>query len=229
MRVVFLGFAAFLFFAATAWTPEDNTLPARRLDVPITLAPSAFPYVHLKPEVSLKGSPESLIWQNLKLTLEGMERFWNDRHIGEAIQAGRLLPLALGECLVADNWLDRRWHFVLERVNSFLSGFGRTVCSEFGRPVKVNSAVRHVPRQLQLILGTGFDGRNYNAAPVSGPRASPHLTGAAVDIAILGMPKGFLEVASEILLGLEGAGLIDATLETEAANVLHITVFREYK
>lgn len=182
-----------------------------------------------KPETSLEGSTESLIWQNYKLDLEGLERFRDDRHMKEAVDAGTLVSIPFGQCLVSDSRLDSRWHFVLVRVASLLERFSQAVCPEVGKPVKVNSAVRHVPRQLQLIFGSILNEANYNAAPVSGPRASPHLTGASVDIAVLGMPKGFIELAGRILLDLEDAGLIDATLETEAQYVLHVTVFREYK
>lgn len=224
MRTVLFGTVGFLLFSANAWAPEEDTIPAWRLEAPLTTAPSVSPLSQFRPETSLIGSTESLVWQNLKLTLEGAERFQNDWQLKEAIDSGTLVPLSFGECLVADGRLDGKWHFVLERVNRLLSVFGRTICTEFGRPAKVNSAVRHIPRQLELIrIG------NLNAVPVSGPRASPHLTGASVDIAVLGMPRGFLELASEILLGLEDAGLIDATLETKANTVLHVTVFQEYK
>ena len=186
---------------------------------------SADTQAQLKPETSLAGSRESLVWQNSKFDLEGLERFQNDRHMREAIKEGVLFPLPWDDCLISDSGLDGKWHFVLQRVVEFLVDFSRTACSELsGTPVKVNSAIRHVPRQLQLIRRG-----NLNAVPVSGPRASPHLTGASVDIAVVGMPASFLYLARRFLLDMEDAGFIDATLETKAQYVLHVTVFKEYK
>lgn len=119
-----------------------------------------------RPEVSLVGSAESLIWQNLRLDREGLERIKNEEELNKLVVSGSLVPLPLGHCLAAsDKELEAKWRFVLPRVAKFLQDFSETVCPEFGIPVQINSAVRHRVRQLELIRVE----QNLNAAPVTRP------------------------------------------------------------
>ena len=96
-------------------------------------------------------------------------------------------------------------------------------CTLFNHPIKVNSAVRHIHRQIQI-----SGGGNLNAAPTVGERASPHLTGASIDYAVVGVPKPVVQWLKFTLLELERLGLVDVTLEDVAQNVIHATVFEEY-
>lgn len=226
-RIFIIAASTIVLFAATLFAPE---MPAPLVSEEIRFfiespAPALIPLKNWsRPEITLDGSTESLIWQNIRLDLEGLKRIKNDTELKELVGSGILVPLPLDYCLMTDKELDPKWHFVLLQAARFLEHISETVCPEFNKPLKVNSAVRHEDRQLELISIE----KNPNAAPVSGNRASPHLTGAAVDLAILDYPENMVEWLKEILLELEGWGVLDATLEEEYQKVLHVTVFKEY-
>lgn len=213
-----------IFFTATLFAPEDKTLISNSFTAAFGLGPSISSWSSLKPEISLEGSPKSLIWQNLKLDFEGLRRIRNDSELQELVKSGALAPLPLDDCLEIDKGLGMKWYFVLPQTAKFLQDLSEMVCPEFNKPLKINSAVRHKERQLELI----YRENNPNAAPISGERASPHLTGASVDIATLGFPQRMVRRMTEIALEFERIGLLEATLETEFQYVLHVTVFREY-
>jgi hypothetical protein len=105
-----------------------------------------------------------------------------------------------------------------------LENWGIDFIDHFGRRFQVNSAVRTIARQWELIKIL----LNLNAAPTEGDRMSLHLTGATVDIAKLDMNDQELEWMRQRLLEEEGLDLIDATEETGQA-VFHVFVHRTYE
>jgi hypothetical protein len=68
---------------------------------------------------------------------------------------------------------------------------------------------------------------NGNAAPAEGEDASPHLTGATVDIAKKGLSMGEVGWIRAYLMPLQAAGKIDVE-EEFYQSCFHITVYRSY-
>ena len=85
----------------------------------------------------------------------------------------------------------------------------------------MNSAVRTVAYQRHLLRING------NAAPAEGDVASPHLTGATIDIAKKGLSPSEVGWMRAYLLPLQAAGKIDVEEEFEQA-CFHITVYKDY-
>lgn len=178
----------------------------------------------VQPPPSLVGTPESLRWQNFKLiALEGLRHIKDDEELSSMIEHGELISIPWGPCLVPDKKLDLKWQYSLPRAIKFLEDRDKEACEKFGNPVQVNSATRHIIRQMELVKQG-----NLNAAPVQGERASTHLTGASVDLAVVGVPQPITNWLKVRLVELERLGLVDATLETGTQSVLHITVFADY-
>ena len=103
----------------------------------------------------------------------------------------------------------------------FLSDLARVHGAEFHRPLEVSSAVRTVEYQKQLMETNG------NAAPADGDIASPHLTGATIDLAKHGMSREEIGWLRSWLLPLQAAGKIDVEEEFQQA-CFHITVYKSY-
>ena len=81
--------------------------------------------------------------------------------------------------------------------------------------------VRTVDYQKRLM------GINGNAAPAEGDVASPHLTGASIDLAKLGMTRQEIVWMRSWLLPLQQAGKIDVEEEFQQS-CFHITVYKVY-
>jgi hypothetical protein len=85
----------------------------------------------------------------------------------------------------------------------------------------VNSAVRTVEFQHWLRK------RNRNAADLDGDTASPHLTGATIDVSKRWMSRKQLKWMRDYLLAFQTAGMIDVEEEFRQ-RVFHITVYKAY-
>ncbi len=85
----------------------------------------------------------------------------------------------------------------------------------------MTSAVRTVEVQKKLRR------HNHNAADIDGDLASPHLTGATIDIGKRGMTKKQLEWCRNYLLEKQNDGNIDVEEEFRQ-RVFHITVYKDY-
>jgi len=179
----------------------------------------------LRGEASLKGTPESLRKQVAEIKREGLVPITSDKHLEEMKALGKLVKIP-GTVRI-DHRLDEKWHWVLPRVALFLEDLPITFIDLFGRLFQLNSAVRTVPRQIEIIQGIGRVPPNKNAAPVDGDRMSPHLTGVAIDISKLRMYESELNWTRQRLLKQEEMGLIEAT-EEAGQQVFHITVFETY-
>lgn len=171
-------------------------------------------------QASLKGSRESLRKQNAVADREGLARITDSFLLAEMKKDGRLVRLP--ETVRIDPRLDEEWHWVLPQTAEFLEDLGVEFIDQFGRFSQLNSAVRTIPRQLEIAAGG-----NLNAAPVEGDRMSPHLTGATVDITKIGMNGEELKWMRRQLLELEALDLIEAT-EEEVQPVFHVMVFKTY-
>jgi len=169
----------------------------------------------------IHGTPESLLKQNQGVDRDELVRIQNDDQLLDLIEADELVRLPeTRELAVAQNLpIERR--YCRPWTKSFAEDMATLYWEEFHQSIQVNSAVRTVQVQHKLIR------HNRNAAPETGERASPHLTGASVDIAKRWMTKKQKQWVQQYLLDLQNRGLIDAEEEFRQP-VFHITVYRDY-
>ena len=185
----------------------------RQATIP-TLAP-----VHFVPP--LRGSRESLLRQNVRDTAEGLVRIQDDEQLN-AMRADRelvLVPVGSGLRINPDLPYNRR--YCRPWTARFLGDLARVHYARFHNALQVNSAVRTVAFQRALI------GINGNAAAADGDLASPHLTGAAVDIGKKGLSVSEIAWMRAWLLPLQTSGKIDVEEEFYQA-CFHITVYSSY-
>jgi hypothetical protein len=169
----------------------------------------------------LRGSLESLMRQNERDEAEGLIRIENDAQL-EQLEAGRdIVPVPAGYSLRVNPDLPANRRYCRPWTARFLADLARNHYARFHRSLQVNSAVRTVEYQRSLIAING------NAAPADGDIASPHLTGAAVDIGKKGMSFSELSWMRAWLLPLQTTGKIDVE-EEFYQSCFHITVYRGY-
>jgi len=172
---------------------------------------------------SLKGSPESLIRQNIRADLEGLARIANDRELGQLERQGHLIEIRETFYLreKPDPQWPERFRWLRPNAATCLDDLAAVFYKMFGVPLQVNSGVRTKDRQR--VIGR----TNYSAAPSEGVMASAHLTGSAFDIAKLPLSAEQLEFLRVYLLDLEESGFIEVTEEFYQA-VFHVMVFSTY-
>jgi len=155
------------------------------------------------PFTPLKGSHESMLRQNERTFGDDLERIQDDDQLQLLTENKELVDLPESDSvrIAANLPVERRYCRPWTR--TFLDDMSREYYTEFGVPLQVNSAVRTVQVQKKLRR------RNRNAAMIDGDVASPHLTGAALDIARRGMTKNQIKWMRDYLLALRDAGQID--------------------
>lgn len=190
------------------------------------------------PPIELPGSKEVETWLNKRADELGMVRVSDDVELNYLINIGYLVPIP--DTICVDPRLDEKWRYVMPQVAKFLIELQEKYSEKFGEGCfVVNSAVRTIPRQLAISIGSGTKSSgnnkpNTNAASVTGERKSLHLTGATIDIGKLDpmwrkksrmvqlTPK-VIKWFRENLLELEDGVSFDVTEEFTQA-VFHITV-----
>ncbi len=169
----------------------------------------------------LRGSRESLLRQNEKDTAEGLVRIQDDEQLNAMRADHQLVLLPASAGLVVNPALPYNRRYCRPMTARFLSDLSRSHYSRFHRAIQVNSAVRTVAFQRSLMEING------NAAAADGDLASPHLTGAAVDIGKKGLTETEIAWMRAWLLPLQQAGKIDVEEEFYQA-CFHITVYSSY-
>jgi len=169
----------------------------------------------------LLGSHESLERQNDKTEADGLERIEDDDDLADRIARKMLVPVPVSAALTVNGKLPESHRYCRPWTAQFLSDLARVYEAEFHRPLEVSSAVRTVEYQKRLMEING------NAAPAEGEIASPHLTGASIDLAKLGMTLQEIAWMRSWLLPLQEAGKIDVEEEFQQA-CFHITVYKSY-
>jgi hypothetical protein len=169
----------------------------------------------------LKGSRASLVRQNERSEADGLERIEDDDQLNELRVQHALVsvPASMSLRVNADLPVNRR--YCRPWTARFLSDLARVHYARFHRPLQVNSAVRTVEYQRHLIEVNG------NAAPADGDIASPHLTGATIDIAKKGLSVSEVAWMRAYLLPLQTAGKLDVE-EEFYQSCFHITVYKSY-
>jgi hypothetical protein len=170
----------------------------------------------------LKGSHESLVRQNVRSDEEGLSRIQDDADLEAMRRDGELVGLPTSASLTVDERLPASRRYCRGWTAQFLSDLSRIHYGRFHRPVQVNSAVRTVEYQRRLELVNG------NAAPAEGEDASPHLTGATIDIAKKGLSTEEVGWIRAYLQLLQEVGKIDVEEEFYQA-CFHITVYPSYQ
>lgn len=169
----------------------------------------------------LVGSLASLERQNRRDNAEGLSRIRDTAQLNEMRRAGELvaIPVSTGLRVSPQLPVDRRctrpW------TSKFLADLSHAHYVRFERSLQVTSAVRTVAYQRRLIRMNG------NAAPATGDIASPHLSGATIDIAKKGLSLSEIAWMRAYLLPLQAAGKIDVE-EEFYQSCFHITVYKAY-
>ena len=169
----------------------------------------------------LRGSIESLVRQNQKTEADGLERIEDDDDLADRIARGMLVPVPAAPSLTVNGKLPENRRYCRPWTANFLADLAHAHATEFHRPLEVSSAVRTVAYQKKLMR------TNRNATAAEGDVASPHLTGATIDIAKQGMSRQEIGWMRAWLLPLEEAGKIDVEEEFHQS-CFHITVYKSY-
>ncbi|MGA2988552.1 MAG: DUF5715 family protein [Terriglobia bacterium] len=169
----------------------------------------------------LRGSYESLVRQNEKSEADNLERIEDDDDLADRIARKMLVPVPVSSALAVNSGLPENHRYCRPWTASFLTDLARAHAAAFHGPLEVNSAVRTVAYQKELMKSNG------NATAAEGDIASPHLTGATIDIAKQGMSRQEIGWMRAWLLPLEQAGKIDVEEEFHQA-CFHITVYKSY-
>jgi len=169
----------------------------------------------------LRGSYESLVQQNQKTEADGLERIQDDDDLADRIARKMLVRVPASTALTVNPGLPENRRYCRPWAANFLADLARAHAAQFRRPVIVSSAVRTVEYQKRLM------GINGNAAAAEGDIASPHLTGATVDIAKQGLSRKELAWMRSWLVPLIAADKIDVEEEFQQS-CFHITVYKSY-
>ncbi|HEX4005635.1 MAG TPA: DUF5715 family protein [Acidobacteriaceae bacterium] len=201
----------------TPGTTRHTSLATRTVARQTTI-PTVAPIRWIPP---LRGSRESLLRQNERDTAEGLVRIQDDDQLN-AMRADReLVLLPASSALRVNPGLPWNRRYCRPWTARFLSDLARVHYARFHSALQVNSAVRTVAFQRALMEING------NAAATAGDLASPHLTGAAIDIGKKGLSESEVAWMRAWLLPLQTAGKIDVEEEFYQA-CFHITVYSSY-
>ena len=188
--------------------------------VPISLK-SSMHLLHEPVPAPMRGTLASLERQNRRLDAEGLQRVEDERDLAFRVTRKLLVPLPVSAGLDVNPGLPVPRRYCRPWTAEFLTDLSRMHNAVFHKPLRVDSAVRTVSYQRRLIAV------NANAAPAEGDVASPHETGAAIDIAKRGMTWREIGWMRRYLTTLQDAGLIDVE-EEFYQSCFHITVYDTY-
>jgi Family of unknown function (DUF5715) len=167
------------------------------------------------------GTRDSLVRQNERINQENLERIQDDDQLAGLIDSEDLVRLPeTRELGVAQNLPVLR-RYCRPWTRDFAEDFAAAHFDKFRRGFEITSAVRTVEFQHKLIR------HNHNAAAEVGDLASPHLSGATIDIAKRGLTRKEIQWARQYLLEMQNKGLLDVEEEFRQS-VFHITVYRQY-
>jgi Family of unknown function (DUF5715) len=131
-------------------------------------------HVKNKKCLAFPATRESLIMENGAANDEGLPRYSTMKDVQRAVNRGELIPLAAYTGINLSSRLPAARAAARPEVVTFLYTVGAAHAQFSPHPIIVDSAVRPASVQRSLHLR--------NAAPWKGDRASPHLTGATIDL-----------------------------------------------
>ena len=201
---------------------ESESNPADAPDQTPAVEAASLPSSRKLMPPPLRGSYESLVRQNEKTEdKDGLERIEDDADLNDRIARKMLVPVPVSAALSVNQNLPENRRYCRPWTARFLSDLARAHAAAFHGPLEVSSAVRTVEYQEKLERVNG------NAAAAEGDIASPHLTGATIDIAKNGMSRKEVAWMRAHLLPLQNAGKIDVEEEFKQS-CFHITVYKSY-
>jgi hypothetical protein len=150
-----------------------------------------------------------------------LERIVDDRDLADHVAHKSLVSVPVSAELVVNSNLPPNRRYCRPWTAAFLHDLALAHAASFHSPIEVSSAVRTVAYQKQLMHTNG------NATSAEGDIVSPHLTGATVDIAKMGLTRQELIWMRAQLLALQQVGKIDVEEEFQQA-CFHITVYKSY-
>jgi hypothetical protein len=174
------------------------------------------------PNTPLRGSHESLLRQNLRVHQDDLEPIQDDAQLAALTQSGALVSLPEDQYTAIDPKLPSERRYCRAWTRDFVADLSQKYYAQFRTPIMVTSAVRTVEYQEKLRR------HNRNAAAEEGDAASPHLTGATIDIGKRGLSRKQLKWTRDYLLNVQNLGLADVEEEFRQ-RVFHITVYRDYE
>ena len=174
--------------------------------------------MHVAPMV---GSRESLVRQNERTEADGLLRIEDDTQLNDLRRQKALVAVPVSASLRINESLPANRRYCRPWTAKLLTDLARAHAARFHRPLQVNSAVRTVAYQRRLIETNG------NAAPAEGDIASPHLSGATIDIAKKGLSTSEIAWMRGYLYPLQMAGRLDVE-EEFYQSCFHITVYKSY-
>jgi hypothetical protein len=169
----------------------------------------------------MRGSHAILVRQNVRNDAEDLTRIQDKSQLVAMKDAGYLVDLPESKELAVDQDLPDVRSCARPWTVTFLKNLAHAHYVRFHRPLKVTSAARTVDFQRRLMRVNG------NAAPVKGMIASPHLSGAAVDISKKGLSISEIAWMRAYLLPLREEDKIDVEEEFLQA-CFHINVYESY-
>ena len=196
-----------------------NQAPQPQATASLNLPQAPIHVMNLPP---MRGSRESLVRQNTRADEEGLARVRDDADIAALLHSGLLVPIPILSGMHADPRLPENRRYCRPWTAHFLADLSRAHYDRFHDSLQVNSAVRTVQYQRHLLHING------NAAPAEGDTASPHLTGATIDIGKKGMTSAQIAWMRSYLTPLENSGKIDVEEEFYQA-CFHISVYQAYR
>ena len=201
--------------------PRHAALEAREETATVTIPEVPLKHAKMVMLPPLKGSLASLRRQNERSEADGLERIEDDDQLNELRLQHALVAVPAGMSLRVNPELPANRRYCRPWTARFLSDLARVHYERFHRPLQVNSAVRTVQYQRHLLEVNG------NAAPAEGDIASPHLTGATIDIAKKGLSMSEIAWMRAYLLPLQTAGKLDVE-EEFYQSCFHITIYKAY-
>ena len=203
-----------------------DSLRNRDSELPITRAPATeVVSLHRRAlglPAPLRGSFASLERQDeISEGEDGLERIQDEDDLQDRIAHNFLVPVPTSADLTVNQKLPESHRYCRPWTARFLTDLARLHAVRFHSSLEVSSAVRTVDYQKKLQLTNG------NATAAEGDVASPHLTGAAIDIPKSNMTRDEIAWMRTSLLALEQAGKLDVEEEFRQS-CFHITVYKSY-
>lgn len=209
-------------------TPQEAASQIAAVEIPAmphatlhAAAPDVFRNNSIAKMAPLRGSLESLIRQNEKTNADNLERIEDDADLRARIASGQLVRVPESTGLAVNPELPEDRRYCRPWTAAFLKDLSSAHEAQFHHPFEVSSAVRTVEYQKRLMRTNG------NAAPAEGDVASPHLTGATIDIAKKGLTRNEIYWVRNRLATLQDEGKIDVEEEFRQS-CFHITVYKSY-
>lgn len=171
---------------------------------------------------SLRATGESQIIQNQRADGDHLSRMENDTMAARWKRLKLLTPVASKTSTYYLSNIPKSSRYLRPWSKLFLSRLSRQYRTRFGKPLRVTSLLRTAVRQKALRR------RNGNAASVTGPKRSSHLTGASIDISKKDMGRAQRAWMRRVLLSLHEKGYLYAIEENQQPN-FHVMVYRSYE